>query len=134
MRPVHSDMSSLVQSRIAVSSKELSSVASGPGDVRKEKGVDEVFDQNSVGDASGEDAQDEFKVNVIERIVEGINEYLQSTNRRLTCRLHEATGRTVVTVVNNVTGDVIREIPTEKTLRLATRMKEANSLLLDGTI
>jgi flagellar protein FlaG len=45
--------------------------------------------------------------------------------------VHEASGRTVVTVTDAVTGEVIREIPPPELLNLAARLDEMIGLLFD---
>lgn len=46
---------------------------------------------------------------------------------------HEATGKTMIKVVNKDTGAVIREIPPEKALDMAAKMQEMLGLLFDET-
>jgi len=45
--------------------------------------------------------------------------------------VHEASGRTVVTVKDGLTGEVIREIPPSELLNLAARLDEMIGLLFD---
>jgi flagellar protein FlaG len=45
--------------------------------------------------------------------------FMESMNRYLEFRVDQDSGRTVVTVKDKTTGDVVRQIPTEEVLRLA---------------
>jgi flagellar protein FlaG len=48
--------------------------------------------------------------------------------------LHEATGRTMVKVIDRETEEVIREFPPEKVLDLAAKMEEMLGILFDQKI
>jgi flagellar protein FlaG len=62
-----------------------------------------------------------------------IDSYLKSIGRNLDIHVDQDTGRTVVTVRDAATGDVIRQIPNEETLRLARSLGESAAALLDIT-
>lgn len=48
--------------------------------------------------------------------------------------LHEATGRTMIKVIDRETDEVIREFPPEKVLDLAAKMEEMLGILFDQTV
>jgi flagellar protein FlaG len=48
--------------------------------------------------------------------------FMESMNRYLEFRIDQDSGRTVVTVKDKTTGDVVRQIPTEEVLRLAQNL------------
>ncbi len=58
----------------------------------------------------------------LSRVVEKLNEFLRQSARNLQFRYDDSSGRTVITVVDAATGDVIRQIPSEELLALAERM------------
>ena len=60
-----------------------------------------------------------------------IDSYLKSIGREVEFRVDEGTGRTVVTVRETATGDVIRQIPNEEVLQLARRFAAGSGSLLD---
>jgi flagellar protein FlaG len=67
-----------------------------------------------------------------------IEAYMRSLGRALEFRVDDATGRTVVTVRDSSTGDVVRQIPTEEVLRIAQSLaahspQPKGSVLLDLT-
>ncbi len=53
-----------------------------------------------------------------------LNDYVQNIRRRLEFRLDENTNRTVVTVIDQDTQEVIRQIPSEAALKLVRRLND----------
>lgn len=56
----------------------------------------------------------------IEKAIEQIQAFLSESRRQLTFERHEATGRTIIRVLDPATGDVIRQFPPEEILRIAS--------------
>ena len=50
----------------------------------------------------------------LERLAESISQFAQSMNRDLTFSVHEASGKTVVKVLDGETKEIIRQIPSEE--------------------
>ncbi|MNR63382.1 flagellar protein FlaG [compost metagenome] len=65
----------------------------------------------------------------MEEAVSSIKAFAQSIQRDLNFALDDSTGRVVVKVTDAVSGDVIRQIPSEDALRLAESLEEVRSLL-----
>jgi flagellar protein FlaG len=65
----------------------------------------------------------------LEEAISGIKQFAQSIQRNLDFALDDSSGRMVVKVTDSVSGDVIRQIPSEDALRLAESLEEARSLL-----
>lgn len=65
----------------------------------------------------------------VEEAITSIKQFAQSIQRNLNFSLDDSTGRVVVKVTDSVSGDVIRQIPSEDALRLAESLEEARSLL-----
>ena len=63
----------------------------------------------------------------IEEASRDIEQFLQSQTRNLVFSVDETTNRSVVTVTESGSGDVIRQIPSEEVLRLAERLEELRS-------
>lgn len=59
----------------------------------------------------------------IETATREVESFLQVQNRNLTFSVDEETNRSVVTVTDSASGDVIRQIPTDEVLKLAERIK-----------
>jgi flagellar protein FlaG len=60
-----------------------------------------------------------------------LNESMAAAQRNLSFRVDKGTGRTVITVVDAATKEVVRQIPAEEVLALAQAL-EAGSTLLDA--
>lgn len=60
----------------------------------------------------------------IESAVQEIQTFLQAQNRNLAFSVDEGTNRSVVTVKESASGDVIRQIPSDEVLRLAERIQD----------
>ena len=67
----------------------------------------------------------------LERLAESISRFVKSLNRDLSFSVHEASGHTVVTVLDGETKEVIRQIPSEEFLRMSEALANSTSLLLD---
>jgi flagellar protein FlaG len=65
----------------------------------------------------------------MEEAVSSIKAFAQSIQRDLNFSLDDSTGRVVVKVTDGVSGEVIRQIPSEDALRLAESLDEVRSLL-----
>lgn len=62
-----------------------------------------------------------------EQALGDISEFLQNRNTQLAFSVDEATDRSVVTVTDAASGDVIRQIPSEEVLKFAERINELQS-------
>ncbi|WP_100642157.1 flagellar protein FlaG [Alteromonas facilis] len=60
----------------------------------------------------------------VEQASREIEQFLQSQNRNLSFSVDQNTQRSVVTVTEADSGDVIRQIPSDEVLRLAERLRE----------
>ena len=67
----------------------------------------------------------------IESVTRQIDSYLRSINKSLQFRLDEATGQMVVSICDAETGEVIRQVPGEEALRIAQRIEDQLSTMLD---
>ena len=67
----------------------------------------------------------------LQRAVTGLNRSLSLHQRHMSVATHEATRRTMVTVYNTDTREVIREIPPERVLDAHASLLEMAGLLMD---
>ncbi|MCL4780378.1 MAG: flagellar protein FlaG [Gammaproteobacteria bacterium] len=68
-----------------------------------------------------------------ERVAEAlsrIQSYLSASRRELQISMDEGSGRTVVRVVNPETQEIIRQIPTEEVLKLASLLRDRGGGIL----
>ena len=70
----------------------------------------------------------------LERLREGLVSFARSIDRDLRFRVDAASGRTVVTVVDGETQEVIRQIPSEELLRMAQVHATTRALLFDREV
>ena len=61
-------------------------------------------------------------------VVESLNNYLQTVQRDLQFSVDDASGRTVITVMDSENKEVIRQIPPESVLALADTLREGGEL------
>ncbi|MEW5515492.1 flagellar protein FlaG [Pseudomonas asiatica] len=67
----------------------------------------------------------------LEKAVDDIRDFVQSSQRQLDFSIDDSTGRVVVKVIATQSGEVIRQLPSETALKLAQSLSEASSLLFD---
>lgn len=65
----------------------------------------------------------------LERTMRKLNETMAAAQRNLTFRVDEGSGRTVITVVDASTHEVIRQIPSEEVLAVSRALEAASGLL-----
>ncbi|TDQ36693.1 flagellar protein FlaG [Thiopseudomonas denitrificans] len=65
----------------------------------------------------------------LEELAEDIQQATRVMQRNLNFSVDDSTGFTVIKVTDALSGDVIRQMPTEDALRLAERLDEMRSLL-----
>lgn len=56
--------------------------------------------------------------------VSQINDFVQTIQRNVQFRVDEDSGRTVVTVIDRNTDEIIRQVPADEVLAMATKIKE----------
>ena len=107
--------------------------------------VDPAAGKPSAGDGRGQDAPvrgtnlpveaaarpELVELPELERLAENISKFVKSMNRDLTFSVHEASGHTVVKVLDGETKEVIKQIPSEEFLRMSEALADGSFLLLD---
>ena len=68
----------------------------------------------------------------LEKAVSDIQEFAQSTQRKLDFSIDDTTGVMVVKVIASESGEVIRQLPSEVALKLAQNLADPNSLLFQA--
>ena len=71
------------------------------------------------------------EVRKIESVTRQIDSFLRSINKSLQFHVDQATGEMIVTIRDDETGEVIRQVPGEDALRIAQRIEDQLSALLD---
>lgn len=70
----------------------------------------------------------------VEKTISSMNEFLKASNTRLKFVLHDKLHEYYVTVVDDVTEEVVKEIPPKKLLDMYASMTELLGLLVDKKI
>lgn len=73
--------------------------------------------------------ESESPLQSVEQAASSIQGYVQSIRRDLNFAVDDSSGRVVVKVTDSLSGDVIRQIPSEDALRLAENLDAVRSLL-----
>jgi len=111
-----------------VPTPELPSLHSS--DVKSPQQVSANEDKNNVtAIQAGQKA--ELSVEKLQAAVEKMNELMQNGQRSLNFSVDDSTERVVVKVMDTTTQEVVRQIPTEETLKFAEHLEGMLGLLLD---
>jgi flagellar protein FlaG len=70
----------------------------------------------------------------VEEVVKGMNEFLEASNTSIQFEFHEKLKEYYVTIVDNKTSEVVREIPAKKMLDMYAAMTEYIGLMVDKKI
>lgn len=85
---------------------------------------------------SNEEKKNDEKLSIteVEEMMGSLNDFLKSADSRLKFVLHDKLETYYVTIIDNETDEVIREIPSEKLMNIRAAMKEFVGLLVDRKI
>ncbi|WP_421381440.1 flagellar protein FlaG [Bacillus salacetis] len=70
----------------------------------------------------------------VQQVVKGMNEFLSATNTHIKFEFHEELKEYYVTIVDNTSNEVVKEIPAKKVLDMYAAMTEFVGLLVDKKI
>ncbi|RZA24076.1 MAG: flagellar protein FlaG [Proteobacteria bacterium] len=68
----------------------------------------------------------------VRKAVSEIEKFLSTSRRNLEFSTDEDSGKIVVKVIASETGELIRQLPSEEALRIASSLSDVNSLLFDA--
>lgn len=94
----------------------VTKVVNAPDMAEKTKAVEELVQKRI-----------EINKEQLKKMVEKMDEFVNSINKGLSFRVDEASGRDVVTIYEASTGDIIRQIPDEEMLIILRRLATASS-------
>lgn len=120
-----------------VASEALSSVLS-PQTAPKDPTTEAAEELNDVSEALPlvEEVESELEAKPLEKeqletVVQQLQDFVQTLNRGIAFRVDQDSGKDVITVTNRDTGELVRQIPSEEVLLLASRLSEATGLLVN---
>jgi flagellar protein FlaG len=69
----------------------------------------------------------------LEKSRAALERFARQVRRELEFKVDEESGRTIITVRNKETGEIVRQIPAEEVLAMAHAVAEGGPILLDGS-
>lgn len=93
------------------------------------RSVNAQTDPVAVSEQLVTEQEPESSAQTVEQAASSIQGYVQSIRRDLNFAVDDSSGRVVVKVTDSVSGDVIRQIPSEDALKLAENLEAVRSLL-----
>lgn len=79
-------------------------------------------------------SEEKLSLSEAQDMVGSLNEFLKSADSRLKFVLHDQLETYYVTIINNETDEVIKEIPSEQMMNIRAAMREFVGLLVDRKI
>lgn len=122
--PVSSSSNNIAMSRETISPESVNR----PSEINSIKSADALKKAEMTGLKVS--VGDEQMVRRIERALKA----LHSPSASCEMSVHEQTNAIMIKIINNETGELIREIPPEKTLDIVAKMLEVNGLLIDERV
>lgn len=123
VQPAVSPTGSPQQERLAEDPAAVNPQRSVTGELQRFNESDPSTQESSqTADTTNSEQQNETLA--LEDATREIEQFLQSQNRNLAFSVDESTERSVVTVTESGSGEVIRQIPSEEVLRLAERLDD----------
>lgn len=117
----------ILQAKVVSSTeaKTMPSEASSNVDTRKDQGVAAANDASKSSKHDERDSEERHKL--VEREVSLMNEGLKRADDHLKFSVHKDTGRVIVRLVDDESGEVLREIPSEKFLNMVVHLQQSMS-------
>ncbi len=83
-------------------------------------------------DPKVEERRTEVSEKEARQLAQDLNDALRPFNTELSFTVDKDTEKVVIKIVDSETQEIVRQIPAEDTLRLASRIKQLLGLLVDG--
>ena len=115
-----------VKSDSVISVCDRQSLGSGVQAVQQSRPLQQLPDDGKELPQKAEKA--ELKSDDLEDVVRDLNQHIQQIQRELQFSVDKDSGRTVITVMDKETQDIIRQIPGEEALHFARKFQEEADL------
>jgi flagellar protein FlaG len=122
------DMTDMISQLVPRTGREA---MSGLTTVRDNPEVAAARDGQNDKVTAADDTVETLSAEKLAAAVNRLNEHIQITQRSLRFSVDEASGRTVVTVVDTQSDEVIRQIPSEEVLALIQHLRNDDGLLIN---
>lgn len=70
----------------------------------------------------------------LDRAIRELNDYVQSLKRTINFEIDESSGRAIVRVLDQQTGELIRQIPSEEALAIARHLDAVQGVIVRKTV
>ncbi len=107
---------------------DLSQVVKGPTEI---KGIDLPPARQELSATGKTETESQDTKETLNEVVSDLNEFVQTLRRELQFSVDEDTGRSVVTVLNKETDEIVRQIPSEEVLAISSFLKSHAGMLID---
>ena len=127
----------MIDTNNILASKPIQVVQEVSATVGSEKTSDNFKHQQSqilskqVQSGNAKTSSSEFSSKMTEQVVNQLNEDLKVFNTRVSFSIDDTTKKTVVKIIDNSSGDVIKQIPPEYLLKVSQRITELLGLVVD---
>ena len=82
------------------------------------------------GNPRVEEAAKAANIGALEETAHELTEMMALSHKSIQFQVHEDSGKTVISVTDTLSGEVIRQLPSEEALKLAEKFAEMSGLLL----
>lgn len=91
------------------------------------------IEANAAEEKSSQPAKELSKAEIV-KVAQQLQEFVKSLNRNVQFSVDENSGRDVISVVEVDTGELIRQIPSEEVLKLASSISKAAGLIVQEKV
>jgi flagellar protein FlaG len=122
--------------KLQVTASEVSQAPSAPSVAQSASSVNNISDVSNRSVVAKEEAKkaqaesDAKDARAVKEAVTKLNDFIQNSQRDLRFRLDKASGKTVITVLDRKTHEVIRQIPDDLALKMAQSLHQDEPLTL----
>ncbi len=99
--------------------------------IKSEYVVNNIHSNKEIEKNSPAIKEDSVSKETLDKLVTEVNNKYKLANKEFSYDIHEKTNRVTVKIKDSETGEVIKEIPSEKSLDLAAKIMEMAGLLID---
>lgn len=83
-----------------------------------------IAEKQSIRREAAQEVKEQEEQKAIEEVASKLQDFVNLIDKKLQFRVDDDSGRHVVTVTDKLSGDVIRQIPSEEVLRLARNLSD----------
>lgn len=127
---MHRNQSDVTPSRQVAQSK-LDDTPAGESRVLKASPVEELQISNELAEKSVQVAENTFSVERIQDAVRSLEEALPKAANKLSFHVDEVLNRPVITVIDKMSGEVLRTLPSDEVIRVMHNIESMRGILFE---